>query len=123
MSGQVKLNHYSAREVFFPSTVITSSPGYSPVVDNREWRRSIVTFEWSAYDDTDGNVFIQISNKDSSLDSDWDDYGDPSKGTLNASSGTCIFDWSVMPPGFFRICVELGSGSTITATASHVLGH
>lgn len=123
MSRGVKLNHYNCLETVIDNQTFTTSPSYSTAYDGREWRRGILTFQWSGYDATDGKVFVQISTTNTTDDTKWEDYGEAAEGELNAATGFCIFDWSVMPPCFFRFCIDLGSGTTITATAQHILGH
>lgn len=124
MSGQNKPNLYEKRFVFVSSQAISATFN-SNVQDLRKYQAGIVKTKWTSYDGATGKIYLQISDVNTTDDTDWCIWGgEAGQRTLDAATGTVIWELDEIPPVFMRLHIELGDGTGITITsAAHILGY
>ena len=121
MSGQSRPSYYDKRKLFVDNVVATSNFN-SDVQDARIHQVGLIKAEWSGYDGTNGILRLQISDEKVATDSKWSNWGgELGEGLMDSAADTCI--WEVtFPPCFFRLRMEIGDGTTVNLTVSHILG-
>lgn len=117
------MSTYYEKRVVFVDAVAAVADYYSSIVDLRSYDTGIVKLEWSNYNGTTGKARLQISDENSSTNSKWGNWGgSDGQYDVATTSGTLVFALNTIGPYYMRFNFEMGDGTTVTLTVSHILG-